>query len=238
MSTRARGAGVWRTGTRLREEALRFRFDGREIEAQTGDSVASALLANGIRLVGRSVKYRRARGVFTAGCEEPNALVTVGNGPSLISNIPAPQLAVRAALEVRSQNRWPSLRHDVHALLRAGSGLLGAGFYYKTFTWPSWHVYEGVIRRLAGLGEAPTEASLGPVEVEHLGTDVLVAGAGAAGIAAALAAARAGVGTRGRARPCAARRHTRARRWAPAACRRRVARGGRLRGHRARAGSG
>jgi methylglutamate dehydrogenase subunit C len=177
-----------RNGSRLGDDAFHFRFDGREIAARIGDTAASALLASGVRLVARSVKYRRARGVFAAGFEEPNALVTVGE----VSNIPATQLAVRRGLDVRSQNRWPSLRHDVHSVLQLGGGLFSAGFYYKTFIWPSWHPYEGLIRRLAGLGEAPRASDLKPFETEHLSPDVLVAGAGPAGLAAALAASRAG----------------------------------------------
>ena len=112
---------------------LRFSFDGREYHAQSGDTAASALLAAGVRLMGRSVKYRRARGVFTAGVEEPNALFTVGDAQRVIPNIAGSQLVVRAGLNVRSQNRWPTLRRDLSALLRLGGGFFGAGFYYKTF---------------------------------------------------------------------------------------------------------
>jgi len=181
-----------RTGGRLGEAVLRFSFDGREYHAQSGDTAASALLAAGVRLMGRSVKYRRARGVFTAGVEEPNALFTVGDAQRVIPNIAGSQLVVRAGLNVRSQNRWPTLRRDLSALLRLGGGFFGAGFYYKTFMWPSWRTYEGMIRRLAGLGEAPAACDLPSVDVEHVHTDVLVAGGGPAGLAAALAAARAG----------------------------------------------
>jgi sarcosine oxidase subunit alpha len=95
-------------------------------------------------------------------------------------------------MRVRSQNRWPTLRHDFNALLQLGGGFFGAGFYYKTFMWPSWRAYEGIIRRLAGLGEAPGDCDLPPVDIEHLSTDVLIAGAGPAGLSAALAASRAG----------------------------------------------
>jgi len=181
-----------RRGTRLKPGDLSFTFDGRHVVARAGDTATSALLANGIRLMGRSVKYRRARGVVTAGIEEPNALFSVGATPRVLSNVPGPQLAVRAGMSVRSQNRWPTLRHDLNALLQLGSGFFGAGFYYKTFMWPSWRTYEGIIRRLAGLGEAPSRCDLPPVDVEHMGVDVLIAGAGAAGLSAALAASRAG----------------------------------------------
>ncbi len=184
--------GKVRRGTRVRSGSIRFSYDGREYWGQPGDTAASALLAQGVRFFGRSVKYRRLRGVLAAGPEEPNALFTVGEGAAVIPNVPAPQLAIRDGLKLRSQNRWPTLRRDVSSLLQAGGGLLGAGFYYKTFMWPSWRAYEPIIRRLAGLGEAPGACELPPVAVEQLSCDVLIAGAGAAGLAAARAAARAG----------------------------------------------
>jgi heterotetrameric sarcosine oxidase alpha subunit len=183
---------VVRQGSRLAPGSVAFRFDGRDYLGQRGDSAASALLANGQRLIGRSVKYRRLRGLLAAGAEEPNGLLTVGNAPALIPNVSAPSLVLREGLELRSQNRWPTLRFDVASLLQAGGGFFGAGFYYKTFMWPSWRFYEPIIRRLAGLGEAPAESALPAVAVEHLSCDVLVAGGGAAGLAAALSAARAG----------------------------------------------
>ncbi|MBS0374266.1 MAG: (2Fe-2S)-binding protein [Proteobacteria bacterium] len=181
-----------RRGSRVREETVRFTFDGREYLGQRGDTAASALLAAGVRRFGRSVKYRRLRGVLTASAEEPNALLTVGRTPAVIPNVVAPQLEIVEGLELRSQNRWPSLDLDVASLLQAGGGFFGAGFYYKTFIWPSWRTYESMIRSLAGLGEAPRASELGEVAVEHLHCDVLVAGAGPAGLAAARAAARAG----------------------------------------------
>jgi methylglutamate dehydrogenase subunit C len=185
-------AGPARRGTRLGEQPVRFSFDGREYRGQLGDTAASALLAAGVRAMGRSVKYRRLRGVLSAGPEEPNALFTVGTAPAVIPNVVAAQLAIADGLVLRSQNRWPTLDYDLASLLQAGSGLLGAGFYYKTFMWPSWRTYESMIRSLAGLGEAPGACQLGAVSIEHLACDVLVAGAGAAGLAAARAAARAG----------------------------------------------
>jgi len=185
-------SGNVRRGTRVGPGAIRFSYDGREYWGQPGDTAASALLALGVRFFGRSVKYRRLRGVITAGPEEPNALLTVGDSPAVMPNVSAPQLAIRDGLKLRSQNRWPTLTRDVSSLLQAGGGLFGAGFYYKTFMWPSWRAYESIIRRLAGLGEAPRACELPPVAVENLSCDVLVAGAGAAGLAAARAAARAG----------------------------------------------
>src|SRR3954447_15116486 len=190
----ARGVAMTgiRSGSRITGQRLTFTFDGRQFEAQQGDTAASALLANGVRLMCRSVKSRRLRGVLTAGPEEPNALLIVGDGPAVIPNVPATQLVLRDGLVLRSQNRWPSLRCDVASLLQAGGGLFSAGFYYKTFIWPSWHVYEGLIRSLAGLGEAPKACDLPPVPTEHFSCDVLMAGGGPAGLTAAREAARAG----------------------------------------------
>ena len=185
-------AGPLRRGTRLSAQPLSFSFDGRRYTGQAGDSAASALLANGVRLMGRSVKYRRARGLLSAGPEEPNALFTVGTRPHVIPNVQASQLLLGMGMVLRSQNRWPTLRFDLASLLQAGGGFFSAGFYYKTFIWPSWRTYEPLIRRLAGLGEAPGACELPPVAIEHLGCDVLVVGAGPAGLGAARAAARAG----------------------------------------------
>ncbi len=173
-----------RRGTRLGDRPVRFTFDGREFLGQAGDTAASALLAAGVRAIGRSIKYRRLRGVLTAGPEEPNALFTVGTAPAVIPNVVAPQLELTDGLVLRSQNCWPTVHYDLASLLQAGGGFFGAGFYYKTFIWPSWRTYESMIRALAGFGAAPGACDLGPVAIEHLGCDVLVAGAGAAGLAA------------------------------------------------------
>ena len=181
-----------RQGSRLGATAVRFTFDGREYCGQAGDTAASALLANGVRLFGRSIKYRRPRGLLAAGPEEPCALLSVVAAGDVIPNVPAPQLVLRDGLVFSSQNRWPTLAFDVATLLQVGSGLLSAGFYYKTFMWPSWRSYEPLIRALAGLGRAPRACELPASATEHLGCDVLVAGAGPAGLAAGLAAARAG----------------------------------------------
>lgn len=181
-----------RVGTRIASESLRFSFDGLKYFGQNGDTAASALLANGVRAMGRSVKYRRLRGLLAAGPEEPNALFTVGDSPTVIPNVSAPQLVLRDGMVLRSQNRWPSLKFDVASLLQAGEGFLGAGFYYKTFIWPSWKTYEKLIRNLAGLGEAPGACTLPPPRIMYASCDVLIAGAGPAGLAAALAAARTG----------------------------------------------
>lgn len=185
--------GVARSGTRVGEAPLRFTFDSREYSALDGDTAASALLASGVRLFGRSVKYRRPRGVIAAGPDEPNALLTWDRGGAPVPNLPASMLRLGEAVCLRSQNRWPSLQHDLTAAIGIlGGGMLGAGFYYKTFMWPSWKTYEWLIRRLAGLGPAPDRCTLGAPNVEHLDCDIVVAGAGPAGLSAALAAAAAG----------------------------------------------
>lgn len=184
-----------RYGTRLGEGAFTFTFDGEEFCAREGDTAASALLAHGIRHFGRSVKSRRLRGVFTGGPDEPCALLTAGEEPDVVPNVPATQLRLRPGMVLRTQNCWPSLRWDLASLLQAGSRLFTAGFYYKTFMWPSWRWFEPVIRRLAGLGTAPGigggQASA-PVREECIDCDVLVIGAGPAGMAEAWAAVRRG----------------------------------------------
>ncbi len=181
-----------RRGTRLGTGSVRFGFDGREYVGREGDTAASALLAAGVRAFGRSMKYRRLRGVVSAGVEDPGALLTLGRGATRIPNLPAPALLLREGMELYSQNRWPALHRDVASLLQFGGGLFGAGFYYKTFLWPSWRAFERPIRALAGLGPAPGASVLPDARVEHLSCDVLVAGGGAAGLCAALAAARCG----------------------------------------------
>ncbi len=174
---------------------LPFRFDGRDLTGLGGDTLASALLANGVRLVGRSFKYHRPRGILTAGSEEPNALVELRDGARREPNTPATMVELFAGLRATSQNRFPSLRFDLTAVNGLFSPLLKAGFYYKTFMWPAsfWErLYEPLIRRAAGLGRASGEADPDLYERANLFCDVLVIGAGPAGLAAALAAGRRG----------------------------------------------
>ncbi len=178
-----------------RGQALSFRFDGRRMTGHPGDTLASALLANGVHLVGRSFKYHRPRGILSAGPEEPNALVELRGGARREPNTRATQVELFEGLEARSQNRWPSLRFDLAAVNGLAAPLLAAGFYYKTFMWPAafWEkLYEPFIRRAAGLGRAPGSADPDQYERSHLHCDVLVVGGGAAGLMAALAAGRAG----------------------------------------------
>jgi sarcosine oxidase subunit alpha len=185
-----------RGGTRIdRSRPLRFSFDGASVPAMAGDTVASALIASGRTLVGRSFKYHRPRGIYTAGAEEPNALVTLGAGPATEPNAKATVVDAADGMLVRSQNAWPSLRTDFGAVSSFFGPLLGAGFYYKTFMGPfrgAWMLYEPFIRRAAGLGRATFAADPDRYETTHAFCDVLVVGAGPAGIAAALAAAQSG----------------------------------------------
>ena len=178
-----------------RTQPLNARFDGKEIDGFAGDTLASALLANGIRLVGRSFKYHRPRGVMGCGPEEPNALVELRTGARREPNTRATTTELFEGLEASSQNRWPSLRFDLLSLNSLFAPLLGAGFYYKTFMWPAsfWErVYEPLIRRAAGLGRAAHESDPDNYEQAFAFCDVLVVGSGPSGLAAALTAARSG----------------------------------------------
>ena len=174
--------------------SLNFTFDGVAMHAQPGDTLAAALLRNGVRVVGRSFKYHRPRGIMSAGVEEPNALVTVGSGGRTEPNTRATDVFIYEGLVARSQNRWPSLAFDVGAVLGLAAPVFAAGFYYKTFFGPPkrWMFYERFIRRAAGMGNAPVEADPDPSEHRAAFCDVLVVGSGPAGLAAAQAAARAG----------------------------------------------
>jgi methylglutamate dehydrogenase subunit C len=172
-----------------------FTFDGRPYTGMEGDTLASALIANGVDLVGRSFKYHRPRGILAAGGEEPNALVELRSGARREPNVKATMIELYDGLEARSQNRWPSLRFDVMSVNSLFSPIFVAGFYYKTFMWPAafWErVYEPLIRRAAGLGRVAGEADPDRYEKAFAFCDVLVIGAGPAGLAAAQAAVRAG----------------------------------------------
>jgi methylglutamate dehydrogenase subunit C len=178
-----------------RSKVVNFTFDGRSYQGFKGDTVASALLANGVKLMGRSFKYHRPRGVLTAGSEEPNALIEVVGAKNLTPNVRATVQEIFEGLVVRSQNRWPSLRFDLLSVNDLASPFLSAGFYYKTFMWPRafWErLYEPIIRRAAGLGRLSGKHDEGHYEKAFAFCDLLVVGAGPAGLMAALVAARAG----------------------------------------------
>lgn len=177
-----------------RSRPLSFQFDGRSFVGFHGDTLASALLANGVRIIGRSFKYHRPRGIMAAGVEEPNALVTIGEGANAIPNLRATTVPLVEGMVARSQNRWPSLRVDLLAINQLFGSLLGAGFYYKTFMWPAafWEkLYEPLIRHAAGLGRLPLDRDPAIYDQEHGYCDLLIIGGGAAGLAAALTAGRA-----------------------------------------------
>ena len=177
-----------------RGRALAFTFDGRALTGLAGDTLAAALLANGVHLVGRSFKYHRPRGIYTAGPEEPNALVALGPADEHTPNLRATEIELFDGLAARSQNRWPSLARDAGAVIGAVSPLVPAGFYYKTFMWPAdrWLTYEKHVRRAAGMGAVADRAADAHYDRRFAHADVLVAGGGPAGLAAALTAARAG----------------------------------------------
>ena len=175
-----------------RSRPLRFTFDGRAYMGCQGDTLASALLANGVRIVGRSFKYHRPRGLMAAGVEEPNAIVTVGEGEGAVPNLKATEVELVDGLVARPVNCWPTARHDAGALMGLLGRFMPSGFYYKTFMWPNWHWYEGAVRRAAGLGTAPAGPDPAIYEHHYAHCDVLVVGSGPAGLAAAVAAAGSG----------------------------------------------
>ncbi len=178
-----------------RSKPLTFSYDGQSYSGFAGDTLASALLANGVKLVGRSFKYHRPRGIMSAGSEEPNALVQLETGNRTEPNTRATVVELYDRLSAASQNCWPSVKFDIQSVNQKIAKLFPAGFYYKTFMFPaSWWtpVYEKIIRRAAGLGKSPMEADPDRYEQRFAHCDVLVVGGGPAGLAAALAAGRSG----------------------------------------------
>ena len=173
-------------------QPLSFAFNGRRYRGYAGDSLASALLANGVRVFGRSFKRHRPRGLFAAGVEETGALVQLGEGIRTEPIARASLAPLREGLRARTLNHWPSLNWDLLRALDLCADLFPAGFYNKTFIWPSWHFYEPLIRRLAGFGRAPPGPDPDQYAHRHLSVDVLICGGGPVGLAAALAEAEAG----------------------------------------------
>ncbi len=178
-----------------RAKPLRFSFDGKSYRGFEGDTLASALLANGIRLVGRSFKYHRPRGPWGAWVDDPNALMTVTLDRRTFPNCPATTTPLVDGMQARAVNAWPSAAFDLKGGLDLFHRWLGAGFYYKTFMWPNWHLFEPMIRKMAGLGDISREVLKNyNSDQVHDHCEVLVIGGGGAGLAAARAAADAGRG--------------------------------------------
>ncbi len=173
-----------------RSQPIHFHYDDKAYTGYQGDTLASALLANGVKVVARSFKYHRPRGIFSAGSEEPNALVQLEEGAHTLPNVRATEILLYEDLVARSQNCWPSVNFDIGAINNFFARFLPSGFYYKTFMWPKslWLKYEEVIRHSAGLGKSPTLVDPSRYDHQHIYCDVLVVGAGPAGLAAALAA--------------------------------------------------
>jgi len=172
---------------------ISFKFNDQTLHGFKGDTLASALLANNIHLIGRSFKYHRPRGIMTCGSEEPNAIVQVGNDTSLTEpNTRATEIELYEGLEASSQNCWPSVNFDIGAINNLFSPLIPAAFYYKTFMWPVsfWEKYEYFIRKSAGLGKSPTEPDKDIYDHRHMHCDVLVVGGGISGMIAAKTAAK------------------------------------------------
>ena len=186
--------------SKLVDETYRisFKFNGSTYYGFKGDTLASALLANNIHLVGRSFKYHRPRGIMTAGSEEPNAIVQLHNGTSRTEpNVRATEIEIYEGLVATSQNCWPSVKFDIGGINNFLSPLLPAGFYYKTFMWPAsfWEKYEYFIRKSAGLGKSPDVPDPDIYEHKYIHCDVLVIGAGISGLIAAKTAAKSGFKT-------------------------------------------
>jgi sarcosine oxidase subunit alpha len=178
-----------------RSRRIVFRFNGRDYTGHPGDTLASALIANGVRLIARSFKYHRPRGIFATGADEPNALIRIGTGAAAEPNIRATQVLLHEGLVAQSQNCWPSVNWDIGALIGLAAPMFSAGFYYKTFMWPgfAWPFYESIIRRAAGLGVAPLEADPDRYEHRHAEADIVIVGGGVSGLASALTAANSGL---------------------------------------------
>ena len=157
-----------------------FKFNGKTYYGFKGDTLASALIANNVHLVGRSFKYHRPRGIMTAGSEEPNAIIQLGSDKGLTEpNVRATEVEIYEGLEAMSQNCWPSVNFDIGGINNILSPFLPAGFYYKTFMWPAsfWKKYEYFIRKSAGLGKSPTKPDPDIYDHKYTDCDVLIIGA-------------------------------------------------------------
>jgi len=175
-----------------RARQVSFQFDGKRYSGFEGDTLASALLANDVRVIGRSFKYHRPRGLLASGFDEPNAIMQIGDEPFTLPNIKATQVPLAEGLTARSVNAWPSLKFDLLGINALFKRFLPAGFYYKTFTWPDWHWFEPAIRKAAGLGKSPKQPDPDEYDKKYAECDILVVGGGVTGLfAARMASAKA-----------------------------------------------
>ncbi|WP_282092058.1 FAD-dependent oxidoreductase [Epibacterium ulvae] len=185
-----------RIGTRGlldRSKTLSFRFDGKTYQGFQGDTVASALLASGVRIFGRSFKYHRPRGVWGAWFDDPNAIVDIKHGGVHYPNCQATMTQLVDGMEVRSVNAWPTAQKDLKGILDLAQRFMPAGFYYKMFMWPDWHLFEPMIRKMAGIGTLSADVQDDfEAAILHEHCETLVIGGGPAGLTAARAAAKAG----------------------------------------------
>src|SRR5471032_343189 len=172
---------------------IEFEFDGKSYQGLEGDSLAAALIANGVDIVGRSFKLHRPRGIMGAGVEETNGLVQLESGEFDEPNVRATLMPLYPGLRAASQNAWPNAEHDVFGVLDAFQRLLPASFYYKSMMWPNWHFYERFVRPIAGLGKAPKLPDGQKYQKRNVHCDLLIVGGGPAGLAAALVAGHAGL---------------------------------------------
>jgi len=175
-----------------RSHSVQMRLNGEAMQGFVGDTLASALLGQGITMVGRSFKLHRPRGIMSCGVEEPTGLLDIGNAAMRTPNTRATDVQAREGLQANSANCWPTLNFDLAAVNSRFAAFMPAGFYYKTFMWPSWHLFEPTIRRMAGLGVAGQGADPERYDEVSANVEVLVVGAGVAGLQAALCAAKTG----------------------------------------------
>jgi len=167
MTSRPHGYRLSTGGIIERSRRLGFTFNGRTLSGHPGDTLASALVANGVNLIARSFKYHRPRGIYGVGLEDPNSMLAVRDAHGYDPAIRAGQVRLTAGLEAHSVSGYPSVNFDIGAAAQIFSGVLGAGFYYKTFKWPGWKLFEPSIRRMTGIGRARIEADHRRVEHRH-----------------------------------------------------------------------
>jgi sarcosine oxidase subunit alpha len=170
-----------------RTKTLKFTFNGRSMYGHPGDTLASALMANGVSLIARSFKYHRPRGFYGAGSEDPNSMLSVRDGYGHEPAIRAGQVRLVDGMAASSVSGWPTVGFDVGAIAQIASGILAAGFYYKTFKWPNWMLFEPALSKVTGFGRPGDEPGRRSVRHRHASCDVLIIGAGPAGLAAARA---------------------------------------------------